>query len=277
MANVTYGELVRQSLLFLQDKEYKESDLRYLLMLYKNWTLTDYLLAQTKIVPKDDVQWFKEAIVQLQKNYPLQYIVGYENFFDREFQVTEDTLIPRPETEWIVEYILNNEVNQEIKVADIGTGSGAIGITLKLEHPQFAVVLTDIDKKTLEVAKTNASRLGAKVEYCLGDNLLALDDKYDIIVSNPPYIAEEEQEVMDSSVLQYEPKQALFANNHGYAFYEQFCQLLPQYLKDNGRVYLEIGYQQGPTVQKLLLQQFPHRKVNIYQDYNGHDRLVAME
>ena len=274
--NQTYGEYLRKALLFL-DNQYTYQDLQFLIMRYKKWNLTEFLAKQQQIVTADDQQWLDMAIAKLQKNYPLQYLFGYELFFDREFIVNEHTLIPRPETEWIVDYILQNEHLANQKIADIGTGSGVIGLTLKLEEHSAAVTITDIDEQTLAVAKQNASHLQADVQFMLGDNLQALDTKYDIIVSNPPYIAETEKDVMDVSVIQYEPHQALFADHHGLSFYEQFVALLPHYLHDDGRVYLEIGYKQGTAVAEMLQKQFPNKEIQVLKDYNNNERLVVMK
>lgn len=276
--NQTYGETLQKTLHFLKDSDYSLEDLRFLLMRYKRWNLTNYLQHQHQIITADDLKWFESIIIDLQKNYPLQYILGYEIFFDREFLVNEHTLIPRPETEWIVEYILKHENNQYKKVADIGTGSGVIGITLQLERPSYEVVLTDIDKNTLEVARTNANKYKASVKLKLGDNLNALDtERYDLIVSNPPYIDYEDTNLMDDSVLKYEPKKALFAKNHGYEFYEQLSELLPKYLSPNGRVYLEIGFNQGEKVKRILKKVFPNREIIIEKDYNNNERLIVMK
>lgn len=272
----TYGEFLTDTLHFLKP-HYTMDDLRFLLMRYKKWNLTQFLNHKDETIPEAEQEWLVQCAWRLNEHYPLQYLLGYELFFDREFVVNEHTLIPRPETEWLVDYLLANEQNENLKVADIGTGSGVIGITLKLERPKWDVTITDIKEDTLNVALENAKNYAVNVTSKLGDNLGALDGQYDLIVSNPPYIAKNEIHLMDKSVLEYEPKEALFADNNGLAFYEKFSRLLPKYLKPNGRVYLEIGFEQGIAVKRLLQKRFQNKEITIHKDYNGNERLIVMK
>ncbi|MGN1183014.1 MAG: peptide chain release factor N(5)-glutamine methyltransferase, partial [Faecalibacillus sp.] len=168
---------------------------------------------------------FLAGMEQYYQGIPIQYIKGYETFFGRDFKVNEDVLIPRYETEELVENILYRiddyfQSYQEIKLCDVGTGSGAIAITLALEEPRLKVIATDISKEALVVAKDNANHLNAQVEFRYGDllqPLLDTNEKVDIFVSNPPYIPNDQQ--IEAMVKDNEPHVALFGGNDGLYFY----------------------------------------------------------
>lgn len=276
MRKRTYGEAIDESLRFLPSLD--RSTLEYLWKQYKHWTLTDWLSHCHDEMISQDEEWFRMAITALQSHYPVQYILGFETFYGYDFQVTEDTLIPRPETELLVEQILNSySTDSKLSILDIGTGTGAIAITLKKERPQWDITATDISNKALEVAKKNAKQLNAEVKFKQGDLFEAIaGKKFDVIVSNPPYIAEEERCEMDESVKRFEPSQALFAPHHGLAIYERLAKEASDYLNDDGAIYLEIGYRQGKMVSQFFKEAFPTRSVEVLPDYSGHDRMVIV-
>lgn len=241
-------------------------------------THTDLVLNYKKSVSIKDKIQFKEDIEKFAQDYPAQYIVGHEWFYDRKFRVTESTLIPRPETEeWFDRYITNLP-SRSLVTADIGTGSGVLAVSHKLERPGDTVYGTDISFGALEQAQTNAENLGAEVSFLQGDLLEPLKDlTFDLIVSNPPYISQNEWNEMDESVRQNEPKQALFAEDNGLEVYKHLAAELPAFLNEKGQAYIEIGYRQGKAVEEIFQQAFPKSEVKIWQDLSGLDRVIYIQ
>ena len=149
-------------------------------------------------------------------------------------------------------------------------------MTLKAEKPLWKGMLSDVSSEALEVAKKNAKRLKLKAEFKLSDVFDAIDGKFDIIVSNPPYIAESEKKYMDKSVLEHEPTLALFAENNGLAIYQKICRQLKDHLKNDGSLYLEIGFLQGKAVVEMFEKAYPKAEVTLKKAESGHDRMVRV-
>ncbi|MEG0367921.1 MAG: peptide chain release factor N(5)-glutamine methyltransferase, partial [Coprobacillus sp.] len=199
---------------------------------------------------KDIIDRFEKSLDHYLKGIPLQHILGYEMFFGRDFIVNENVLIPRYETEELVENILYHiddyfEEYSQITLADIGTGSGAIAISLDLEEDKTKVYGSDISQEAIEVAYDNNDKLGAKVEFFKGDLLdpiIKNDIKLDILVSNPPYIPNEE--FVDDSVKEFEPHLALFGGEEGLDFYTKIFEKAHLVLNDRALLAFEIGYRQ---------------------------------
>ncbi|KPB05844.1 peptide chain release factor N(5)-glutamine methyltransferase [Bacillus sp. CHD6a] len=218
---------------------------------------------------------------------PVQYLMGKEEFYGRSFFVSEEVLIPRPETEELVVGVLDRvkkhfgngsgSADETWSVVDVGTGSGAIAITLALENSLLNVHATDIAGESLEVAMDNAEALGADVEFLQGDLLLPFieqDIKVDVVVSNPPYIPQKEYEGLSTVVKDFEPYRALVGGISGLEFYERFMDELPKVLKERAIVAFEVGMGQGEAVKALLEKTFPHSAVEVVLDINGKDRMV---
>ncbi|NLP51769.1 peptide chain release factor N(5)-glutamine methyltransferase [Bacillus sp. RO1] len=218
---------------------------------------------------------------------PVQYLMGKEEFYGRSFFVSEEVLIPRPETEELVVGVLDRvkkhfengsgSAEEKLSVVDVGTGSGAIAITLALENSHLNVYATDIAGESLEVAMDNAEALGADVEFLQGDLLLPFieqDIKVDVVVSNPPYIPQKEYEGLSTVVKDFEPYRALVGGISGLEFYERFMDELPKVLKERAIVAFEVGMGQGEAVKALLEKTFPHSTVEVVLDINGKDRMV---
>lgn len=205
------------------------------------------------------------------QNKPLAYIAGNQEFYGYTFVVNQDVLIPRPETEELVCLVKNN-ISRNEKVLDIGTGSGAIAIVLAKET-NAVVTAVDISKKALKVAKENAKRLDAKVVFVCSDLFENLGGQvFDIIVSNPPYISENEYENLEKDVKDFEPKLALVANDNGFEIYERIISQAKNHLSENGKIFFEIGFSQAEKIKKLLEKDFEN--IKIFKDLEGKDRMV---
>ncbi|QBO36720.1 peptide chain release factor N(5)-glutamine methyltransferase [Periweissella cryptocerci] len=216
-------------------------------------------------------------IAQVQKGMPLQYILGHAPFYGREFNVDARVLIPRFDTEELVEWVLRDyQKATELAVLDIGTGSGAIAVTLKAEKPTWQVSASDISRDALTVANGNAINQQVNVKFIESNLFANIAAKYDVIISNPPYIADSERDVMDQSVLDYEPDLALFADNQGLVLYQGIADELAAHLNAGGRGYFEIGYKQGPAVVEIFRQALPQAEVELRQDLSGLDRMVRV-
>lgn len=220
-----------------------------------------------------------QNIEQHAAGVPVQHLTGVEEFYGRTFKVNSDVLIPRPETEELIEETLQLAARyfpeKAPEVADIGTGSGVIAVTMKCELPSSTVTATDISEQALETAKTNAERLGADVTFKLGDLAEPLKgQKWDIVLSNPPYIAHGEAAELSDTVRDFEPHSALFADNRGLALYEKMAAQLPSLMNKPGIIGFEIGHTQGKAVEALLQEAFPQANIYVKKDINRNDRMV---
>lgn len=188
--------------------------------------------------------------------------------------MTPDTLIPRPETEeWFHRY-LKNLPEKALKVLDIGTGSGVLAVSHKLERPQDKVTAVDISPEALAVARKNAWNMGADVNFLESDVTEKVTGSFDLVLSNPPYISQNERSEMDESVLNFEPQLALFADDEGLYFYKKMAEALPRLMNKDGHIILEYGYRQGEQVKAIFEQAFPEADVVIWKDMSGHDRVL---
>ncbi len=217
-------------------------------------TRIDFVMNPT-LETKQPEKWLA-VLTELVQQKPIQQILGKAYFYGYTFEVNEHTLIPRPETEELVEWIMATvAVDQPIRILDIGTGSGCIGLTLAKELPHSAVTLLDISTEALAVAKRNAAALNAKVNFIQGD-ILALEqlaDTYDIIVSNPPYIRELEKVEIKKNVMDYEPHTALFVDDGDpLIFYRKIGRLAKAHLKPGGFLFYEINQYLGKEMVELL-------------------------
>lgn len=215
-----------------------------------------------------------DAVDRLEKGEPVQYIVGNVDFYGYNFLVNKDVLIPRFETEQLIEKTIEyvkKTFDKKIDIADIGTGSGCIAITLKKEL-DCNVTAVDISNKALIVAKENAKRNNSIVEFLEGDMLNPLQKKYDVIISNPPYISYGEK-IMDI-VKNNEPHIALYADNNGLYYYEEILKCANNYLKDKYLIAFEIGSEQGDKIKEMAKLYLYHPTILIEKDLQGLDRFV---
>ncbi|MGO2637695.1 MAG: peptide chain release factor N(5)-glutamine methyltransferase [Enterococcus viikkiensis] len=272
----TYVEVLSRASSFLEAAGKEGYAIEYLFLARKQWNKTDWLLHMREEISTAEEQLIKEDMASLMKNIPPQYLLGYEYFFEHRFKVTQDTLIPRPETEELVALCLSHNDTSAKKVVDIGTGTGAIAISLKLARSAWTITAVDISESALKVAAENAETFQAPIIFRESDVLSAITEKQDIIISNPPYISRAEWDLMDESVRTYEPKQALFAENDGLAIYQKIAAESQGVLQPDGMIFLEIGFQQGLAVQKIFQRTYPNKTVTIHQDLSGNDRMIMV-
>lgn len=274
----TYRQLIQEATRTLEAHGKEGYAIQAVFLRRKEWDKTQFLLNLDQLASNEDQAQVAADLDQLLADYPPQYLTGVEEFYGRLFQVTEDTLIPRPETEELVELCLAfSDTKKALNVIDIGTGTGAIAISLKAQAPKWQVHASDLSFEALAVAKENAKRLRQTIVFHQGDTLEpVLDQQFDIIISNPPYIAKSEWEVMDASVRLFEPKMALFAPNDGLAIYEKLAQFAPHCLAPDGKLFLEIGYLQKEAVLEMFQAAFPNKKVEAKKDLFGNDRMIVV-
>ncbi|MCL2690440.1 MAG: peptide chain release factor N(5)-glutamine methyltransferase [Chitinispirillia bacterium] len=227
----------------------------------------------TRIITNDELSRIESVLKRRLESEPLQYIFGKAYFYDREFIVNRDVLIPRPDTETLIETILNDEKGKkDAFFVDIGTGSGIIPTILTANNPLWNAIAIDISIDALKTASKNVSN---RVKLLCADMLGAFKStkKFDFIVSNPPYISSSQMNTLDKSVYNYEPHSALFGGDDGLRFYREISSKSPSYIKDGGRIYLEIGYDLGESVPQILRDD-GWRNIIVIKDLAGRDRVV---
>lgn len=273
-------DLIRQSEAMLDEKDKDCNVAKVLFYHLANKEPHQLYLMMDEEVDETLFQQFQAGMERYMNGEPIQYINGKENFFSRDFIVNENVLIPRYETEELVENILYKiddyfEDYESIDLCDVGTGSGAIAITLALEEPKLKVIATDISQEALEVAKENAKALGAHVTFYQGDMLQPLierQQKFDIFVSNPPYIPQNQD--IESVVKDNEPHVALFGGNDGLYFYRKIFQDVQKVLKDRALLAFEMGFDQREIMCEAVEHYFPDIPYEIIKDINGKDRML---
>jgi release factor glutamine methyltransferase len=234
-------------------------------------------------VSEEHIEAFRDYLRWRGRGKPLQYITGNQEFFGLDFEVTSDVLIPRPETELLIETALKliPPEDQAPYICDVGTGSGCIAITLLHERPSARAVAIDISAAALEVAKRNAARHSVtdRISFVESDCLLGMNSSkstFDLIVSNPPYVAESALAGLQREVRDYEPRTALAAGPDGLAIIRRLIVEAGSFLKISGHLLFEIGFDQGAAVDQLIDQNY-WKLLEIHQDLQGIPRTVALE
>ena len=243
----------------------------------KNLSFTNFVFALQQEVTKEEEVFVKGIFQQLAAHKPAQYIIGQADFYGMQLKVDERVLIPRPETEELVELILAENPETNLSVLDIGTGSGSIALALAKNRPDWSVTAADISQDALDLAKENAKNQNLQIFLKKSDCFTEISEKYDIIVSNPPYISREDESEVGLNVLYSEPHLALFADEDGLAIYRRIAEDAKDYLKDGGKIYLEIGYKQGQSVPELFRKHLPDKRVRTLKDQFGQDRMVVVD
>ena len=243
----------------------------------KNLSFTDFVFALQQEVTEEEKEFVEEIYTKLVAHIPAQYIIGHAEFFGMQLKVDERVLIPRPETEELVELILAENPEENLKVLDIGTGSGAIALALAKNRPDWTITASDISQDALDLARENAEIQNLNIFLKKSDCFSEISEKYDIIVSNPPYISRRDESEVGLNVLHSEPHLALFADEDGLAIYRRIAEESKDYLNDGGKIYLEIGYKQGQSVPALFKENFPEKRVRTLKDQFGQDRMVVVD
>lgn len=255
----------------------------YILIEYRlQLSKMDFLMNPNIKICQDDKEFFNTVVLRLKNEEPIQYILSQTFFYSLLFEVDENTLIPRPETEELVEWIIKDQVllkKKDLRILDIGTGSGCIPIALSKNISNSVVTTVDVSEKAIQVAKRNAKT--NKVEVCfINDTILAPETinntKYvfDVIVSNPPYVRNLEKQEIKQNVLAYEPHLALFvADDDALIFYDRITKYALKHLKKNGALYFEINQYLGEATVKLI-KQLGFKNVELRKDMFGNDRMI---
>ena len=273
-------QAITKACLLLRRQGKEESLARFLLMyiLDESPQLFSNSLSE-QISKENEEKYFSLIEKHIKEDVPLSHLVGFEYFYDRKYKVTKDVLSPRMETEEliykVIEYI-NTSNKNKFKILDLCTGSGIIAITLKKELEQVSVdvIASDISKEAIEVAKENAKFHDATIKFIKSDIFNNIDDKFDIIVSNPPYIDRKDEFTMQDNVLKYDPHLALFAEEEGMYFYRKIIEQANDYLNENGVIFFEIGYDQKDKIIKLA--DMNGYSAEVYKDINGRDRMAFL-
>ncbi|HIS06785.1 MAG TPA: peptide chain release factor N(5)-glutamine methyltransferase [Candidatus Choladocola avistercoris] len=271
---MTLSGLLREGREALQAAGIPEWDLDawYLLEYAAHCTKNEYFLRPEKEVLPQEKQLYRTLIRKRSAHIPLQYLTGSQEFMGLSFFVDENVLIPRQDTEILVEEALR-ALGSGMRVLDVCTGSGCILLSLLKLCAGLEGTGTDLSEKALQVAGENARRLGVEASFVQGDLFEPVSGKYDCIVSNPPYIASREVDALMEEVRDHEPRMALDGGEDGLYFYRKIAVQSPKYLNDRGRIFLEIGFDQGEAVAGLLAPAFD--EVRIVQDLAGLDRVVC--
>ncbi len=269
---MTVDELLRKAYQFIHKDE-----ARLLLSILMDYNPLELNLHLNDKVEVETEKKFKDAVILLKQGKPLQYVLSNAPFYGYDFYVNKSVLIPRFDTEVLVEEAnkLITKKFSKAKVLDLCTGSGCIGITLKLLNDNLDVTLADISPEALEVAKINKDKFNLDLEIIESDLFSNINDKYDVITCNPPYIGHEE-EIMDL-VKNNEPHQALYADEEGLFYYKKIFKVIKNYLNDKYILFFELNSEKANEILDLAKNSFLNDKITIKKDLNGLERVLIIE
>ena len=235
------------------------------------YSKSDCIIHSNHELTNDNIISFENIINDIKQNIPIQYILGEAHFYDLKFKVNSSTLIPRGETEELVEYILLHDF---ISVLDIGTGSGCIAVSIA-KNSNANITAIDNSVEALEIAKSNAILNSVEINFELSDVFNFSDiKKYDLIVSNPPYVLESEKKIMNKNVLDYEPHNALFVSDHDpLIYYKKIAKIATNNLNKNGLLFFEINEKYSKQIIELL-SNLNFVDIELKKDINGRDRII---
>ncbi|WP_251547303.1 peptide chain release factor N(5)-glutamine methyltransferase [Limosilactobacillus caecicola] len=276
MSNWTYFQAQRWASSFLKKLNRDPNAPRFVLMMIHGWSDADLLMHNREIMSDDEKQRYQAAILRIAKDEPTQYVVGKAPFFGRTFVVNSDVLIPEVETEDLIEWVLAEMPEKKpLKVLDLGTGSGVIGITLALERPRWQVTLSDISASALRVATANQRLHGTNLRQVTSDLFAELTgERFDLIVTNPPYVSPNALDVIDPAVVKYEPPLALFASENGLGFYHRLFHEIDAHLNPDGVLFGETGYDQEESIQRLFYRLQPTATIQTKHDLADRMRMI---
>ena len=260
----------------LKEIEQVLSQIDRIIMKHLQLSKPQLIIQSQRELTKEEIEKIEVDIKKLEKHIPIQYILQEQEFMKIPFLVDEHVLIPQPDTEILVEKIIETYKNKPVEILDLCTGSGAIAVSLAKYLPDASIAATDISKEALEIAKKNAEIQKVKVKFYEADIWNGVPDKkWDAIVSNPPYI---ETDIIKSLApeVQKEPHIALDGGKDGLQFYRKIIQKAPFYLKENGKVFLEIGYNQKEAVEQIAKDTKSYKNIQHQKDLAGNDRVVEL-
>ena len=267
---------------YLKDKSIENPKIEielFLQHLLKCKRIDLYLEFET-IVKPENLAILRKWITRRINNEPIQYILGYSEFYGRPFIVNKNVLIPRPETEVLIDISIEElkNVNNPI-ILDIGTGSGCIAITIALEIPSSTIIAIDIDERAISVAKNNIEKHGVKnIEFVVTDIFhKKINKKADMLISNPPYISKEEVPGLMKDVKNYEPSIALTDNNDGLMFYRKIAEIMPSILKENGSAIMEVGIEDHPYRVEEIFRKKGFNDIKTELDLNKDKRALVIK
>jgi release factor glutamine methyltransferase len=242
---------------------------------------TELYLKLDARLTREEESGYQRLLQRRARREPVAYILGRKEFWSLDFFVTSDVLIPRPETERLVEVALEQaklfEGDPELTILDLGTGSGAIAISLAREMPQARITAVDVSAAALEMARQNSVRHGvaSRIDFLNGDFFDGVTGPFDLIVSNPPYVRWKELAALAPEVRDWEPLSALDAGRDGLSCYRRIIAAAHRYLVPKGQIILEMGADMGESVGDLFRAAGCYTPSRVYQDYGGRDRVIA--
>lgn len=263
------------NLLFFAKQHIHSDHAKILLAELLNKNPLELLTCLEETVPEETVEIYKKEVMALEEGKPLQYVIGNVNFYGNKFYINENVLIPRFETEELVEQTteyIKKFFTEPVDIIDLGCGSGVIGLTLEQKVSTNSVDLIDISEKALEVTKINKENLNSKANLIQSDMFENINKKYDVIISNPPYIKTTEE--IEDIVLNNEPHLALFAGVDGLDCYKKIINNLPNHMKDKCLIAFEIGMTQAGDIINLAKEVLGNIKVEVKKDLSGKDRML---
>ncbi|WP_145115805.1 peptide chain release factor N(5)-glutamine methyltransferase [Staphylococcus argensis] len=273
----SYSDVLQQAQSKAEIYGVEHASVEWLFFELLGWRRHDFIMKKDATMSEHEVTQFEQGMKRLLQGEPVQYILGYQYFYGEQFKVNPSCLIPRPETEEVMLHFVK-QLSPHARVVDIGTGSGNLPIMIKQLVPSTEVLATDLSSEALQVARDSVQMHEVDIEFLEGNTLEPLIErgiKVDGLISNPPYISEDELEVMSESVKRYEPQLALFAEEQGLAVYHKILNELPQVLNSEAVVTFEIGYQQGERITQLIHALYPWLNVDVVQDINGNERIAS--
>ena len=275
---MTYESLLRLANKKAREHHKEEEAAKLLLMELSEQTASEFFLNFKKNVDETLQKKYLDALDQyLIHNIPVQHLIGHSYFFGYAFKVNEDVLIPRAETEQLVGHVLyyidTYFPNQKVNLLDLGTGSGCIGLTLALEEKSLHVTISDISEKALKIASFNNENLHAEATVIQSDLFDSIHEKFDVIVSNPPYIPDSE---IVEDIVQKEPSVALYGGTLGVDFYDRILEQAKSHIHEKAMIAFEHGYQQKEVIYGFARKHFPTGTIIQMKDLAGKDRFTLI-